>query len=63
NHKILKKMERRFRWAFAWGVIKIFIIAIPLIIGYIYLQPHFEAAASNWNEVKEFVNVSRQFLR
>ena len=57
NNKILRKLERRARWAVIWGFIKIAIIVVPLIIGYLYLQPYLNNAMENYNSVRELLNV------
>ena len=56
NHRILKKMQRTARWAVVWGFIKVAIIIVPLVAGYIYLQPFFEQAMENYDGVKDFLN-------
>jgi hypothetical protein len=56
NNRILKKMERRFRWAVLWGFIKLAIIIIPLIIGYLYLEPYFVEAADEFQNVRQLIN-------
>ncbi|MBX4189029.1 hypothetical protein KW785_00340 [Candidatus Parcubacteria bacterium] len=40
NNKILRKMQRTARWAAVWGVIKFLVLIIPLIVGYLYLEPY-----------------------
>lgn len=53
NSRILKKLERRSRWAFIWGVIKIAIVIVPLILGYLFIRPHLDEAAGQFQEIKE----------
>lgn len=55
NNRILKKMERRFRWAVLWGFIKIVIIIVPLVIGILYLEPYFQGAADEFNNVRNLI--------
>jgi len=57
NNQILRKMQRTARWAVLWGFIKIAIVIIPLVVGYIYLQPFFDQALKNYNSFKELLNV------
>lgn len=52
NHRILKKFERRFRWAFIWGVIKVAIIMVPLVLGYLFIRPHLDEARTEFQEIK-----------
>jgi len=58
NNRILCRMQRTARWAVLWGFIKVAIIVVPLVVGYIYLQPFFSQATENYNSVKELLNVS-----
>jgi hypothetical protein len=53
NSSILRKMERRARWATLWGFLKLLIIVIPLVIGYLYLEPHIDTAIDNYQSVTE----------
>ena len=59
NNQILRKIERRARWAVLWGFIKVAIIIVPLVIGYLYLQPLLDQALENFNSVKELLNMPR----
>ena len=56
NHKILLKMQSTARRAALWGFIKLLIIVIPLVIGYLYLQPYFGIARENLDQVKTLIN-------
>ncbi|MEK7135499.1 MAG: hypothetical protein AAB780_02225 [Patescibacteria group bacterium] len=56
NHRSLEKMERRFRWAVAWGFIKLMLIVIPLVIGYFFLEPYFAGAADSFFGIRDLVN-------
>ncbi len=40
NNKILRAMQRSARWGTVWGIVKLLIIVVPLVIGYFYLQPY-----------------------
>ncbi len=59
NNQILHKIERRARWAVLWGFIKVAIIIVPLVIGYLYLQPLLDQALENFNSVKGLLNMPR----
>ena len=39
NNKILKRLDRTRRLAVIWGFVKVLIIIVPLIAGYLYLEP------------------------
>ncbi len=59
NHKILKKIERRFRWAVVWGFIKAAIIIVPLVAGYLFLEPYLDEVLENYSGVKETLELLR----
>lgn len=58
NNQILRKMQKAARWAMVWGFIKVAIIVVPLVAGYIFLQPYLGQALGNFNSVKELLNSS-----
>ncbi len=55
NNKILHKIDRKAKWAFLWGVIKIAIIVVPLVLGYLYLQPFLAPAMESFDQIKELL--------
>ena len=59
NNQILQQMRRTARWAILWGFIKVAIVIVPLIVGYIYLLPFLDQALENFNSIKELLNTSR----
>ena len=58
NNEILRKMQRAARWSTLWGFIKILIIIVPLVVGYLFLQPYLEPARENYNTIKELLDTS-----
>jgi hypothetical protein len=56
NNQILRRMQRAARWALVWGFIKAVIIIIPLVIGYLYLEPYLDQAIDNYQSVRELLN-------
>ena len=52
NNQILRKMQRAARWAIIWGFIKVAIVVIPLVVGYIFLQPYIGQTLGNFNDIK-----------
>lgn len=52
NNKILQKMMRAQRRATIYGFIKLLIIVIPLVIGYLYLEPYLELIGQNLQSVQ-----------
>ncbi|MEK7461876.1 MAG: hypothetical protein AAB586_02275 [Patescibacteria group bacterium] len=59
NNQILHKIQNRARWAVLWGFIKVAIIAIPLVAGYLYLQPFLEQTIGNYNALKSALNLTQ----
>jgi hypothetical protein len=55
NNKILKRLEKRARWVFIWGFIKVAIITLPLIAGYFLLQPYFDQVLESLVEARELL--------
>ncbi len=55
NQKILKRIEKRARWAMAWGFIKIAIVVVPLVVGYFFLEPYIDQATTNYNDWKDIL--------
>ena len=56
NNQILRKMQRTARWAVVWGFIKVAIIVVPLVVGYLYLQPFLGQALDNFKQVQGLLN-------
>lgn len=52
NNRILHKMQRAARWAVVWGFIKFVIIVTPLIIGFLYLEPHVKDLADEYEALR-----------
>ena len=50
NNRLLKRVDRRARWSNVWGFIKLVIIALPLMIGYFYLEPYLNQAVANYKQ-------------
>jgi len=56
NNEILRKMQRTARWAVLWGFIKVAVIIVPLVAGYIFLQPFLDQAIENYSGIRELLN-------
>jgi len=56
NNTILKRIDRRAKLAMFWGFIKLAVIAIPLIIGYFFLEPYFKQVAESYDSIHELVS-------
>jgi hypothetical protein len=59
NNEILRSMRSKFRWAILWGIIKFVIIVIPLIIGFLYLEPYFGSFAETFREAQQVLEIFR----
>lgn len=57
NNEILRSLRRKFRWAILWGIIKFAIIVVPLIIGYLYLEPYFGSFADTFREAQGVLEI------
>jgi len=57
-YKGIVKIHHYIFWQRIWGVLKIIIIIIPLIIGAIYLPPLFREIFDKWQEA--FMNLGPQ---
>ena len=55
NNKILRKMQRAAKWAIVWGFVKVAIIVVPLVLGYIYFQPFLGQVMDNFNNIQELL--------
>ena len=55
NNQILRQMRRTARWAVVWGFIKAALIIVPLILGYLYLQPFFDQILENYSSAQELI--------
>lgn len=59
NNEILRSMRRKFRWAFIWGIVKIVIIVVPLVIGFLYLEPYFGSIGETFREAQGVLEIFR----
>lgn len=56
NNDILKRVERRARRATIYGFIKLAIIVLPFVIGYLFLEPYIDEARDNYSGAIELLN-------
>ena len=56
NNKLLVELRNKVRMAMIWGVVKILVIVVPLIISYFYLQPYFGSVGQSLTEFKQLLN-------
>lgn len=63
NNRILRKMERKAKWLVLWGFIKIAIIVVPLVLGYLFLEPYLDEAVNDYNGIRELFNSYQSLSR
>jgi hypothetical protein len=54
--KLTKKNNRILKWQHFFGILKLILILIPLILGIIYLPPFLEKIISSYQEVLGFTD-------
>jgi hypothetical protein len=59
NNEILKKMRAQARRQTIYGFIRLAIIILPFVIGYIFLEPYFDEARTNYSGAMELFNSLR----
>jgi len=47
----LQKIEKYMRWQRSWAILKVLIIAVPIILSIIYLPPLFRDALEEYKEL------------
>jgi len=47
----LQKIEKYMRWQRSWAILKVLIIAVPIILSIIYLPPLFRDALEGYKEL------------
>jgi len=55
NSRVLLHIQKRIHWFTVWGFVKVFVIAIPLIISYFYLQPYFGSVGQSLTDLKQII--------
>ena len=58
NNDMLRKIQRNAQWMKVWGFIKLVIIVVPLVLGYLYLQPYFDMALKNLETVQDLFQLT-----
>lgn len=57
NNELLKKIQKTAKRTAIWGFIKVAIIILPLVVGYIYLLPFLGQAIEGFNSVKDILEI------
>ena len=55
NNEMLRKITARARRQSVYGFIKMLLIVVPLVAGYIYLQPFLDQAIRNYQSIQSFL--------
>ena len=66
NHSMLVKIERRSRLSIIWGFVKIAVIVVPLVLGYLFLQPFLEkvtGTSGTKDNVQELLSTYQDLLQ
>jgi hypothetical protein len=58
NNRILRGLQRTARWSIFWGFIKIALFVIPLVAGYLFLQPYLDSAMKNYSDITNLLHSS-----
>ncbi len=56
NNRLLATMEKRGKWLAIWGFVKIALFILPLIAGYIFLQPYFGSVEKSLDVYRNLLN-------
>lgn len=56
NNRMLKRLDRRAKLAMTWGFIKLAVIAVPIVLGYVYLMPYFKNLAASYDSFHEIIS-------
>ena len=56
NNKILRGIQSAQRRATVYGLIKLALIIVPLVLGYVFIQPYLDQAVSNYNSIQGLFN-------
>ncbi len=52
NNEMLRSIQARARRQTIYGFIKLVIILLPFVLGYLFLEPYFNDALRNYNDIK-----------
>jgi hypothetical protein len=57
NNDMLRSLKRAQTWSAIWGLIKLAIIVVPLIIGYVYLEPYIGSMGNLFKEAQSVMQM------
>ena len=56
----LAKIQRHFVWSRVWSIVRILLIVVPLVIGYIMVLPLLQQALSQYQDLTSALNSGSQ---
>ena len=56
NNRILRSIRGSQRRATIYGLIKLVLIIVPLVLGYVFIQPYLDQAVSNYKSIQGLFN-------
>lgn len=56
NNRMLRSIRGAQRRAAIYGFIKLALIIVPLVAGYIFIQPYLDQAVANYNSIQGLFN-------
>jgi hypothetical protein len=59
NNKILESMQKTARWTRLWGFAQFLIVAVPIAVAYLYLQPYFGLFTRALTQVGTILNSAK----
>lgn len=57
NNKMLRSIQARAKRAAIYGFIKLALIILPFVLGYIFLEPYFDQAKENYENIQGLLNI------
>ena len=55
NHQILQRVDARAKRAAVYGFIKLALIILPFVIGYLFLEPYFDEAQEQYQSFQSLI--------
>lgn len=56
NQKMLLKIQKILHWQAVWSVVKILIIIVPFVLGYLFFQPYIDPLFNSYKDVQGTTN-------
>jgi hypothetical protein len=56
NHRMLLSLKKNMHLAMIWGFVKFFVIVVPLVISFFYLQPYLGSVGQSFIEIRHMLN-------